>query len=129
MDKFIPKTCEISDSSSYIWFLSVTQDIFLKFFSTFNQRQQLFYARLKNFKNFKTYTRSPWNFCRTFTSLCRYRKFFFIFGNLGLVYIWSCFITCPLFLLFNVSLVLFCAPELTEGTISSRRVLTFGVIS
>lgn len=35
-----------------------------------------------------------------------------IFGHLGLVFIWSCFVSCLLFLLYYV----ICAPVLTEGT-------------
>ena len=36
-----------------------------------------------------------------------------IFGNLGLVFIWSCFISYLLFLLFY----LICAPVFTKGTL------------
>ena len=36
-----------------------------------------------------------------------------IFGHLGLVFIWSCFVSCRLLLLYYV----ICAPVLTEGTI------------
>ena len=35
-----------------------------------------------------------------------------IFGHLGLVFIWSCFVSCLLLLLYYV----ICAPVLTEGT-------------
>ena len=38
-----------------------------------------------------------------------------IFGHLGLVFIWSCFVSCLLLLLYYV----ICAPVLTEGTKSS----------
>ena len=38
-----------------------------------------------------------------------------IFGHLGLVFIWSCFVSCLLLLLYYV----ICAPVLTEGTILS----------
>ena len=34
------------------------------------------------------------------------------FGHLGLVFIWSCFVSCLLLLLYYV----ICAPVLTEGT-------------
>ena len=37
-----------------------------------------------------------------------------IFGHLGLVFIWSCFVSCLLLLLYYV----ICAPVLTEGTIN-----------
>ena len=36
-----------------------------------------------------------------------------IFGHLGLVFIWSCFVSCLLLLLYYV----ICAPVLTEGTL------------
>ena len=36
-----------------------------------------------------------------------------IFGRLGLVFIWSCFVSCLLLLLYYV----ICAPVLTEGTL------------
>ena len=36
-----------------------------------------------------------------------------IFGHLGLVFIWSCFVSCLLLLLYYV----ICAPVLTEGTV------------
>ena len=39
-----------------------------------------------------------------------------IFGHLGLVFIWSCFVSCLLLLLYYV----ICAPVLTEGTIKSE---------
>ena len=35
-----------------------------------------------------------------------------IFGHLGLVFIWNCFVSCLLLLLYYV----ICAPVLTEGT-------------
>ena len=35
-----------------------------------------------------------------------------IFGHLGLVFIWSCFVSCLVLLLYYV----ICAPVLTEGT-------------
>ena len=35
-----------------------------------------------------------------------------IFGHLGLVFIWSCFVSCLLLLLYYV----ICAPVLTEGS-------------
>ena len=38
-----------------------------------------------------------------------------IFGPLGLVFIWSCFVSCLLLLLYYV----ICAPVLTEGTYNS----------
>ena len=38
-----------------------------------------------------------------------------IFGHLGLVFIWSCFVSCLLLLLYYV----ICAPVLTEGTLFS----------
>ena len=38
-----------------------------------------------------------------------------IFGHLGLVFIWSCFVSCLLLLLYYV----ICAPVLTGGTLSS----------
>ena len=38
-----------------------------------------------------------------------------IFGHLGLVFIWSCFVSCLLLLLYYV----ICAPVLTEGTENS----------
>ena len=38
-----------------------------------------------------------------------------IFGHLGLVFIWSCFVSCLLLLLYYV----ICAPVLTEGTKTS----------
>ena len=41
-------------------------------------------------------------------SFCRYRKVC-IFANLGIVLIWSCFASCPLFLLFYVSLRNLCS--------------------
>ena len=37
-----------------------------------------------------------------------------IFGHLGLVFIWSCFVSCLLLLLYYV----ICAPVLTEGTLN-----------
>ena len=39
-----------------------------------------------------------------------------IFGHLGLVFIWSCFVSCLLLLLYYV----ICAPVLTEGTENSN---------
>ena len=39
-----------------------------------------------------------------------------IFGHLGLVFIWSCFVSCLLLLLYYV----ICAPVLTEGTLLWR---------
>ena len=39
-----------------------------------------------------------------------------IFGHLGLVFIWSCFVSCLLLLLYYV----ICAPVLTEGTQKSN---------
>ena len=39
-----------------------------------------------------------------------------IFGHLGLVFIWSCFVSCLLLLLYYV----ICAPVLTEGTVFSQ---------
>ena len=39
-----------------------------------------------------------------------------IFGHLGLVFIWSCFVSCLLLLLYYV----ICAPVLTEGTEQMR---------
>ena len=41
-----------------------------------------------------------------------------IFGHLGLVFIWSCFVSCLLLLLYYV----ICAPVLTEGTVLSMKV-------
>ena len=38
-----------------------------------------------------------------------------IFGHLGLVFIWSCFVSCLLLLLYYV----ICAPVLTEGTVKT----------
>ena len=44
-----------------------------------------------------------------------------IFGHLGLVFIWSCFVSCLLLLLYYV----ICAPVLTEGTVNSvKRILS-----
>ena len=43
-----------------------------------------------------------------------------IFGHLGLVFIWSCFVSCLLLLLYYV----ICAPVLTEGTQRSNEWLT-----
>ena len=43
-----------------------------------------------------------------------------IFGHLGLVFIWSCFVSCLLLLLYYV----ICAPVLTEGTLISRNSLS-----
>ena len=47
-----------------------------------------------------------------------------IFGHLGLVFIWSCFVSCLLLLLYYV----ICAPVLTEGTNKRPRnvEVTFG---
>ena len=42
-------------------------------------------------------------------SFCRYRTELCIFGHLGLVYIWSCFVSCLLFLLFYVILRNLCS--------------------
>ena len=42
-----------------------------------------------------------------------------IFGHLGLVFIWSCFVSRLLFLLYYV----ICAPVLTEGTCLCRRLV------
>ena len=42
-----------------------------------------------------------------------------IFGHLGLVFIWSCFVSCLLLLLYYV----ICAPVLTEGTRTSKPIL------
>ena len=39
------------------------------------------------------------------------------FGHLGLVFIWSCFVSRLLFLLYYV----ICAPVLTEGTMNSKQ--------
>ena len=36
----------------------------------------------------------------------------YIFGHLGLVFVWSCFVSRLLFLLYYI----ICAPVLTEGT-------------
>ena len=44
-----------------------------------------------------------------------------IFGHLGLVFIWSCFVSCLLLLLYYV----ICAPVLTEGTKKVRRSFKF----
>ena len=43
-----------------------------------------------------------------------------IFGHLGLVFIWSCFVSRLLFLLYYV----ICAPVLTEGTDKTKKVAT-----
>ena len=44
-----------------------------------------------------------------------------IFGHLGLVFIWSCFVSCLLLLLYYV----ICAPVLTEGTTSTKTQYSF----
>ena len=48
-----------------------------------------------------------------------------IFGHLGLVFIWSCFVSCLLLLLYYV----ICAPVLTEGTDISVEFSPFAVKS
>ena len=48
-----------------------------------------------------------------------------IFGHLGLVFIWSCFVSCLLLLLYYV----ICAPVLTEGTDFSSSLLLVVVAS
>ena len=57
--------------------------------------------------NFNVYKTSPknWGLSAGTGKLC-------IFGHLGLVFIWSCFVSCLLLLLYYV----ICAPVLTEGT-------------
>ena len=47
-----------------------------------------------------------------------------IFGHLGLVFIWSCFVSCLLLLLYYV----ICAPVLTEGTIKQSYYVERGEI-
>ena len=44
-----------------------------------------------------------------------------IFGHLGLVFIWSCFVSCLLLLLYYV----ICAPVLTEGTNKNLTAMTY----
>ena len=56
--------------------------------------------------NFFTVDEPVWGLSAGTGKLC-------IFGHLGLVFIWSCFVSCLLLLLYYV----ICAPVLTEGTL------------
>ena len=62
--------------------------------------------------NFKVHLSSPFFSLSNILGLSAGTRKLCIFGHLGLVFIWSCFVSCLLLLLYYV----ICAPVLTEGT-------------